>query len=554
MLSAASALAEHQSAAVGRIDELLGKYGGAILADEPGLGKSYVAAEIARRERHAEVIVPASLVGQWEETLLRFGASARVTTHDRIVNEPFVPPPHRRLVIVDEAHAFRNPATQRYDALARRSVGARLLLVTATPLCNSAGDLASLIRLIVADDALLNVGVPSIDLAFHTRDREAILAVISELVIRRDRYVLPPDLQFGELERRIIRYDSGAREIQPLIEALRFPLVGESAILRQFLLRRLESSDAALRESLRRQRRFYERALECLAAGRALPKREYRRVFSREEDADAFQRVLFWELFVPSDATANAEELQAELERIDTIASHRFSSRKREALIELCRKANEPLLIFTGWAATATDLFDAAKHIRRAALVTGRNRSSAAEAIDDFCSGRVDVLVSTDLAAEGLNLQRAGVVVHYDIPWNPVKLEQRNGRAHRIGQRRDQVKAVYFVPQNDDTGILLTMSRKNRIRRGLLVGAACSRPRTAAGRPYSGLRPRVQADAAIVKFIQAVETRGGHVPECLIRRHREGLERLLAALSRESIDDCKLRDLGDLLAIEGYTL
>ena len=53
-----------------------------------------------------------------------------------------------------------------------------------------------------------------------------------------------------------------------------------------------------------------------------------------------------------------------------------------------------------------------------------------------FRAGRIDVVVSTDLAAEGLNLQRAGMVVHYDLPWNPVKLGPRNGRAHRIGQTR----------------------------------------------------------------------------------------------------------------------
>src|SRR6267142_1248734 len=58
-----------------------------------------------------------------------------------------------------------------------------------------------------------------------------------------------------------------------------------------------------------------------------------------------------------------------------------------------------------------------------------------------------DTLIFTDLASEGLNLQRAGVVVHYDIPWNPVKLDQRNGRAWRIGQTRDFVRAIYFLPE-----------------------------------------------------------------------------------------------------------
>jgi superfamily II DNA/RNA helicase len=183
------------------------------------------------------------------------------------------------------------------------------------------------------------------------------------------------------------------------------------------------------------------------------------------------------------------------------------------------------------------------KRVRRAALVTGRNRRSAIEAIDAFRSGHVDVLVSTDLAAEGLNLQRAGVVVHYDIPWNPMKLEQRNGRAHRIGQTRERVKAVYFLPQSDDTGIVFTMSRKNRERRGILRSVEDRRPRLSS----LHLRPRVQPNAAIVKLIERV-----HVPDLLVRRHREGVERLLAQLAGEYLDDRKLRDLEELLQLEPW--
>src|SRR5512142_435025 len=277
--SGASVLADHQREAVRRASEILDRHGGVLLADEPGLGKSFVAAEIARREERrggeVEAIVPAPLVAQWHETMRMFGISARIITRDAIVTDTRLAAPVRRLIIVDEAHAFRTPKTQRYDALARRSAGARMLLVTATPLCNSTSDVRALIELIAADDAVAGRGVPSIDAAFERDDREAIATIVGELVIRRDRVVLPPELQFGSLEARVIRYE--VPDVRQWIDALRFPLVGERQILRQFLWRRLESSEAALLESVRRQRRFYERALECLAAGRALPKREYRR-------------------------------------------------------------------------------------------------------------------------------------------------------------------------------------------------------------------------------------------------------------------------------------
>ncbi|HEX7808118.1 MAG TPA: hypothetical protein VF608_05330, partial [Thermoanaerobaculia bacterium] len=113
-------LADHQRDAVARVLRLLDTRGGALLADEVGLGKSFVAAEVIRRfGGDAELIVPAALIAQWRETLARFDADARILTHDAIVRDPFVPQPVRRIVVVDEAHAFRNPRTQRYAALAQ---------------------------------------------------------------------------------------------------------------------------------------------------------------------------------------------------------------------------------------------------------------------------------------------------------------------------------------------------------------------------------------------------------------------------------------------------
>ncbi|HEY6894450.1 MAG TPA: SNF2-related protein, partial [Rhodanobacteraceae bacterium] len=280
-------LAPHQREAIERIHAMLDRFRGAILADEVGLGKSFVAAAIAAEHRgEVEVIVPASLVSQWQSTLADFGASARVLTHDSLLGERFVPRPGGdRLLIVDEAHAFRNPATQRYDALARRSIGAKLLLVTATPICNSPEDLHALISLIAADDALRFAGVASIERAFATRDAEWIRAAMAELVIRRERDVLPAALQFGSIRRRIVRHP--VPQIAD-IDALQFPLIdGHRDLLRRVLWRRLESSAAALIDSVRRQTRFYERALDSLRSGRTLTKREYRRAFGDEEDRDA---------------------------------------------------------------------------------------------------------------------------------------------------------------------------------------------------------------------------------------------------------------------------
>ena len=568
-------LADHQRSAVERAEAVLAERGGVLLADEPGLGKSFVAAAIAAHAQcdgaAIDLVVPAGLVPQWCETLRDFGVCATVVTHDGIITAPFVAEPAvPRLVIVDEAHEFRNPQTQRYAALARRTVAARVLLVTATPVCNSARDLHALIALIAADDILADDGVPSVDAAFARSDLESLQIVVENLVIRRDRRVVPPDLQFGDLDRSVVRH--AVAPVGDLIDSLQFPLVGSAPLLRRFLRRRVESSEAALLESIRRQSRFYERAMESLRGGRVLTKRDYRRAFAHEEDRDAFQQVLFWDAWLPESVDrVTVGDIEQEMRRLDRLraATDALPPVKLNLLCALASDAADPMLIFTGSAATARDIARALRSICRTGLATARDGASAIEA---FRAGAVDALVATDLASEGLNLQRAGLVVHYDIPWNPVKLDQRNGRAHRIGQKRQSVKAVYFLPEGDDTNIVATVSAKNRVRRRLLQDTgrkatvlpgseAAARPcDLAASQTRDGvqpppcsqrlLRPRLTDAAAVIRFLAAVEKRGFSTPEWLERRHKAGVEQLLAAMSTEFIDRSRMDDLLAILEAE----
>ena len=539
-------LAPHQVSAVDRILLLLDRHKGAILADEVGLGKSFVAAAVAgdMADHEIEVIVPTSLAGQWRETLNDFNTDARVMTHDSLMRDRFVAQPEqRRLLIVDEAHAFRNCRTLRYDALARRSIGGKLLLVTATPICNSPDDLWALVSLIVADDALRPAAVSSIEEAFRARDAGAIRTIISELVIHRDRDVLPDALRFGTIQRRVVRHPVLAAVG---IDELQFPLIGgNQRLLQRMLWRRLESSEAALLESIRRQTRFYERALDCLRSGRTLSKREYRRAFGEEEDRDAFQEVLFWDVFAPQEAHVDPEEVRVEVGRLDALRSEAASApqRKREMLIEIRNGFTEPMLIFTGAVATARHIRDA---LEKSGMVTSRG-AQPIDALDAFRRGRLETLVCTDLAAEGLNLQRAGVVVHYDIPWNPVKLDQRNGRAWRIGQKRPTVQAIYFFPETRRTRIIKTVAAKNRTRRVLLAhpGIAAA-PAAALIASRLALPQRLPGDSPNVALIRRLRSEGAAFPPRIARRYRAGVERLFAEMAREYIDD---RRLGDLLAL-----
>jgi len=144
-----------------------------------------------------------------------------------------------------------------------------------------------------------------------------------------------------------------------------------------------------------------------------------------------------------------------------------------------------------------------------------------------------------------LNLQRAGAVVHYDIPWNPVKLDQRNGRAHRIGQTRASVRAIYFLPEARSR-IVETIASKNRTRRRILSvhHADIDAPSLA------DLPQRLPADSPALSLINALRTQGLTPPESLFRRYRAGVELLFAEMAKEYLDTRRLMELESLLERE----
>jgi hypothetical protein len=203
---------------------------------------------------------------------------------------------------------------------------------------------------------------------------------------------------------------------------------------------------------------------------------------------------------------------------------------------------DDPLLIFTGHIATANTIFAALRPARTCGLVTARN---GRDAINAFVRGRLDVLVATDLAAEGLNLQRAGAVIHYDLPWNPVKIDQRNGRAHRIGQRRSRVRAIYFIPEDERTGTSGIVARKNETR------VAALRPSQVVCLPLDPVLPaHIPSHSGPALLARALGRRRSPIPPFLLRRFRAGAERLMSEMAGEYLDAARLDALAALLARE----
>src|SRR3989441_10371289 len=186
-------LAAHQRPAAERLAAILDRYGGALLADAVGLGKSYVALAVALAcGEPFSLVVPAVLVPQWQALLAQHNAAAPIITHESLSTGDYrhLPPSNTpyRLLVVDEAHRFRNPDTRRYRALAQLVVGARVLLVTATPVHNRLADLCHLFRLFLRDHTLTGLGLPSLGRAARgDAPPELVPAVVARLSVARSR-------------------------------------------------------------------------------------------------------------------------------------------------------------------------------------------------------------------------------------------------------------------------------------------------------------------------------------------------------------------------------
>jgi hypothetical protein len=146
-------LAPHQVDAASRLLRLLGECGGAVLADATGLGKTFVAIAVARVMGPALVVVPAALRSMWRESLRRAGVEARIESYEALSRGGRRSGERRALLVLDEAHHARNPGAKRYAALADLAWGAKVLLLTATPVHNRGRDLRALLALFLGSRA-----------------------------------------------------------------------------------------------------------------------------------------------------------------------------------------------------------------------------------------------------------------------------------------------------------------------------------------------------------------------------------------------------------------
>ncbi|PYP37908.1 MAG: hypothetical protein DMD48_10560 [Gemmatimonadetes bacterium] len=486
-------LAPHQVPAARRLTAIIARHGGAVLADAVGLGKSYVALAVAlARQEPFTLVVPAVLVSQWRDLLNRFGQhEVPIVTHESLSKHPYRPLPSStvpyRLFVVDEAHRFRNPDTNRYRALARLVVGSRVLLVSATPIHNSIADLLHLLRLFLRDHALAALGVPSLrNAAAREADRSLAHGAVARLIVARSRERVQHGYDGGPVSMVFPRSTTEALRAGPAADALLGELAagvtrlraggGAAPLLRLMLLRRLASSLPAFRAALIRHEAYLELAIRAATEGRALTPREFQRCFPRAAESD-IQLVLFPLLLErPASNGARLEDDRRVLDRLRELLKRAPpTDPKADALDRLLTARPAKTIVFTDAQPTARYLMQRFRHRRVAAVFGHVGRFAAGDAarrdvLRTFAPRaqgaplppaalETDVLIATDLLSEGLNLQDAARVVHYDLPWSPARLAQRVGRIDRLGSSHSAISTVTFLPPAPLAGALAIEER-----------------------------------------------------------------------------------------------
>ena len=154
------------------------------------------------------------------------------------------------------------------------------------------------------------------------------------------------------------------------------------------------------------------------------------------------------------------EALEAFVNELDRVDTDPKIQQLYDDLDELDRAGHNRVIVFTQYADTMDFIRDSLADLLGATIATysgrggelydpesgtwtqvGKERVKREFSRDD---GQVDILVCTDSASEGLNLQECGALINYDLPWNPMRVEQRIGRIDRIGQRFDEIRILNY--------------------------------------------------------------------------------------------------------------
>ncbi|MEO8910793.1 MAG: DEAD/DEAH box helicase [Gemmatimonadaceae bacterium] len=508
----------HQISAVSRVELALAEFGGALLCDEVGMGKTFVAAAIARQYRRPLVVAPATLRQMWKHALATTGIDAALLSFEKLSRLPSTADPNVTewvesdgsrsshpydIVIIDEAHHARNHSTRCYAQLKRLTRDANVLLLSATPIHNRPAEMHAVLSLFLG-----------------SRANTLTESEFARCILRREH---------GQI--------AGSALMPRILPAQRLPLSDHAGIVVDLmslpdpvplrdggsggqligrgLVHQWASSEAALRHAVRRRIARSAALIASLEAGTYPTERELR---TWTFDDGALQ-LGFAELLSPSvgDTAMLLESVRRHANALDAFrahhASHSSLDAERASLVLRIRAShpNAKIVAFSQYAETVSMLFLQLRSIGGGAMLTSRGARvaggtlSRAEALARFApealnaarplhAEQIDLLLATDLLSEGVNLQDAQVVVHLDLPWTAARMQQRVGRVARMGSRHLEVHTYLISPPPSAEKLLaseLLIARKWNVMRRV-VGTGTSSPFA---------RAEIHADSADPKSI-----------------------------------------------------
>ena len=391
--------------------------GKAILADEVGLGKTIEAGLILKEYlirglvKKALILVPASLVNQWIEELnqkfyipaMQFKKNYDLNTCNIVVMSMDMAKrsPHKEniyeqnydLIIIDEAHKLKNHKTKNYEFVQNLKKKFCLLL-TATPIQNDVFELFYLISLLKPG----HLGnYESFQSAFsaskHNVEHDDYLKeLVNQVMVRNRRQ----DTGIEWTKRRVqtipIHFTQEEKEIYEMILELKnISPVFSGAFSMITLQKEMCSSKEATYMTLNKMRQ------KC----------------TDPQEIDYVEGIIQKLMVLEVNA-------------------------KAEKAYEIIAEANDKVIIFTEYRASQAYLqwYLYTKGIT-SVLFNGKFKKNKRDWMKQLFKDQAQVLIATESGGEGINLQFCHHVINYDLPWNPMKLEQRIGRVHRLGQEHD---------------------------------------------------------------------------------------------------------------------
>ena len=409
--------------------------GRGLLSDEVGLGKTIEAGLVLkeylvrRMVQRVLILTPPGLVEQWREELAtKFNIPDFVTSNDEAFRAkgpeawthfPQViaslatarRPEHRAvitsalydLVIVDEAHHLKNRASVSWklvNELQKRFI----LLLTATPVQNSLNELYNLVTVLKPGQLkspkefqrdFVVRGDPRLP-----KNRGLLRDLLSDVMVRHARSQIAMQLPPRRAHTIQIDLDSAERQLYDAVAALSRRLLTDEAV-----------SSA---------HRFGTRTLLREAGSSAAATVETLRSLAKVDKLAAYKKELL--------------QLAKQAEKVTTSAKAEALHKLLQAQAQSGSKQGK-VLVFTQFRATLEMLGEQLQGwgIPFALYHGGLTSVQKNQAIQAF-QDELPVLLSTEAAGEGRNLQFCRALVNFDLPWNPLRIEQRVGRIHRIGQ------------------------------------------------------------------------------------------------------------------------